>query len=289
MESYLKELPADLQRAVEEAVTRALAEDVGQGDVTSLWTIPSQAQAEGRFLSKAEGIAAGWAVVRAVLAAFDPELAFEAAVQDGQPIHPGQTLGKVRGRARSILTTERTALNFLQRMSGIATLTYHYVEAVRGTKAVILDTRKTVPGLRALDKWAVRLGGGQNHRMGLYDMVLIKGNHIAAAGGITATVRRVRDRIRGQGSKIEIEVEVKNLTELKEALGLDLDRIMLDNMSPQEMAEAVRLTVGHVPLEASGGVNLETAREIAETGVDYISVGALTHSVMALDISLEID
>jgi len=180
----LKELPADLQRVVEEAVMRALAEDVGQGDVTSLWTIPAQARAEGRFLSKAEGIVAGLAVVKAVFAALDPELAFEAAVQEGQPIHQGQVLGWVRGRARSILTAERTALNFLQRMSGIATLTRRYVEAVRGTKAVILDTRKTAPGLRLLDKWAVRLGGGQNHRLGLYDMVLIKDNHIAAALGL---------------------------------------------------------------------------------------------------------
>jgi len=285
----LKELPADLQRVVEEAVMRALAEDVGQGDVTSLWTIPAQARAEGRFLSKAEGIVAGLAVVKAVFAALDPELAFEATVQDGQPIHQGQVLGWVRGRARSILTAERTALNFLQRMSGIATLTRRYVEAVRGTKAVILDTRKTAPGLRLLDKWAVRLGGGQNHRLGLYDMVLIKDNHIAAARGIAEAVGRVRERITNQESGIKIEVEVKNLAELEEALGLDLDRIMLDNMTLQEMREAMKITAGRVPLEASGGVNLETVREIAEAGVDYISVGALTHSVQALDISLEIE
>jgi len=281
--------PAGLQSAVEEAVARALAEDIGQGDITTLWTIPAQARARGYLLSKAEGIVAGLAVARAVFSAFDPELTFRAVARDGDPVHPGQVLGEVWGRARSILTTERTALNFLQRMSGIATLTHRYVEAVRGTKAVILDTRKTAPGLRPLDKWAVRLGGGQNHRMGLYDMVLIKDNHIAAAGGITAAVRRVRDHLRGRREEIQIEVEVKSLAELEEALALGLDRIMLDNMTPQEMREAARMADGRVPLEASGGVNLETVREIAETGVDYISVGALTHSVKALDISLEIE
>lgn len=291
VQTHLEALPADLQRAVEEAVTCALTEDVGQGDITSLWTIPAQAQAEGHFLSKAEGIVAGLAVARAVFRASDPELAFEARVQDGQPIRQGQIIGEVRGRARGILTAERTALNFLQRMSGIATLTHRYVETVKGTGAVILDTRKTAPGLRLLDKWAVRLGGGQNHRLGLYDMVLIKDNHIAAAGGVTAVVERVREQIRGHGSRtgIEIEVEVKDLAELREALALDLDRIMLDNMTLQEMREAVILTAGRVPLEASGGVNLETLRQIAETGVDYISVGALTHSVTALDISLDIE
>lgn len=291
MQTRLEELSADLRSAVEEAVTCALAEDVGQGDVTSLWTIRTQAQAEGHFLSKADGIVAGLAVVSAVFSASDPELAFEAMVQDGQPIRQGQIIGEVHGRARGILTAERTALNFLQRMSGIATLTHRYVETVRETKAVILDTRKTAPGLRLLDKWAVRLGGGQNHRLGLYDMVLIKDNHIAAAGGITEAVRRVGEQITGHGSqtKIEIEVEVKDLDELREALALGLDRIMLDNMTLQEMREAVRITDGRVPLEASGGVNLETVRQIAETGVDYISVGALTHSVTALDISLDIE
>jgi nicotinate-nucleotide pyrophosphorylase (carboxylating) len=286
---HLKELPADLRRAVEEAVTCALAEDVGQGDVTSIWTVPAEVRAQGYFLSKAEGIVAGLGVVRAVFAALDPQLAFEATVQDGQPIHPGQIIGEVRGRARSMLTAERTALNFLQRMSGIATLTHRYVEAVRGTKAVILDTRKTAPGLRPLDKWAVRQGGGQNHRLGLYDMVLVKDNHIAAAGGITEAVRRVRERIAHHGSGIQIEIEVKTLDELQEALGLDLDRIMLDNMTLQEMRQAVEITAGRAPLEASGGVSLESVREIAETGVDYISVGALTHSVTALDISLKIE
>ena len=288
MHTYLKELPADLQKTIEGAVTRSLAEDVGRGDVTTLWTIPAQACAEARLLSKAEGIVAGLAVAQAVFAAIDPQPAFEATVQDGEPIHRGQVLGRVRGRARSILTAERTALNFLQRMSGIATLTRRYVEAVGGTKAIILDTRKTAPGLRLLDKWAVQLGGGQNHRKGLYDMVLIKDNHIAVAGGIAEAVRRVRMGRREREGELEIEVEVKSLEELQEALELGVDRIMLDNMSLQQVREAVRIAAGKVPLEASGGVSLETVRQIADTGVDYISVGALTHSARALDISLEI-
>jgi len=289
MQTQLQELPPELRRAIEEVVTRALDEDVGPGDVTTLWTIPAQVRAEGCFLSKAEGILAGLAVVEATFAALDPELTLEALVRDGQPIHQGQVLGWVRGRARSILTAERTALNFLQRMSGIATLTRRYVEAVRGTKAVILDTRKTMPGLRLLDKWAVRLGGGQNHRLGLYDMVLIKDNHIALAGGIAEAVRRARKKMANSERKMAIEVEVKTLAELREALELEVDRIMLDNMTLKEMREAVKIAAGRVPLEASGGVSLETVREIAETGVDYISVGALTHSAPALDISLEIE
>ncbi|MEA3346068.1 MAG: carboxylating nicotinate-nucleotide diphosphorylase [Chloroflexota bacterium] len=285
----MEDLPADLQRAAEEAVKRALAEDVGEGDFTTLWIIPAQARAEGCILSKEEGIVAGLAVAKTAFAACDPELVFEAAVADGQLIQRGQVLGRVRGRARSILTAERTALNFLQRMSGIATMTHRYVRAVRGTKAVILDTRKTAPGLRPLDKWAVRLGGGQNHRMGLYDMVLIKDNHIAATGGIAEAVKRVREKMANGESRIPIEVEVKTLAELREALDFDLDRIMLDNMTIGEMREAVGMAAGRVPLEASGGVNLETVRKVAETGVDYISIGALTHSVPALDISLEVD
>jgi nicotinate-nucleotide pyrophosphorylase (carboxylating) len=185
-----------------------------------------------------------------------------------------------------VLSGERVALNFLQRMSGIATLTRRFVEAARGTRAVILDTRKTAPGLRALDKWAVRLGGGQNHRMGLYDMVLIKDNHIAAVGSITEAVARVRA---GDPRHRPIEVEVTTLAELGEALALGVDRIMLDNMSHEQMREAVRITSGRIPLEASGGVRLDTVQAIAATGVDFISAGAITHSISALDISLDLD
>ena len=209
-------------------------------------------------------------------------------MEDGTLVAVGTSLATVEGPAIPILSGERTALNFLQRMSGIATATRRYVEAVAGTRAAILDTRKTAPGLRALDKWAVALGGGQNHRQGLYDMVLIKDNHIAAAGSITRAVERVRAHNR---SGLPIEVEVKTPAELEEALALDppVDRIMLDNMTVEEMRQAVQRVDGRVPLEASGGVNLQTVRAIAETGVDFISVGALTHSVTALDISLELD
>jgi nicotinate-nucleotide pyrophosphorylase (carboxylating) len=207
-------------------------------------------------------------------------------VADGDPVTVGQVIATVGGPGRALLAGERVALNFLQRMSGIASLAGSFVTAVQGTRAVILDTRKTAPGLRLLDKWAVRLGGAQNHRSGLYDMVLIKDNHIAAVGGITQAVQRVRARDR---RKRAIEVEVKYLAELQEALELKVDRIMLDNMSLDQMREAVRLTDGHVPLEASGNVTLENVAAVAATGVDYISVGALTHSVRALDISLKLE
>jgi len=273
-------------------VHRALAEDIGSGDVTSQWILPPEMGVRGCFLAKAQGVLAGLEVVRQVFQQVDERIAFQARLKDGDALSKGDIVATVEGPAASILTAERTALNFLQRMSGIATLTRRYVEAVAGTKAallchraVILDTRKTAPGLRLLDKWAVRLGGGQNHRLGLYDMVLIKDNHIAAAGSITQAVERVRRRNR-QG--LAIEVEVKSLAELEEALALNVDCIMLDNMELDKMRRAVEMTAGRVPLEASGNVTLENVAAIAATGVDYISVGALTHSVQALDISLEV-
>ncbi len=204
---------------------------------------------------------------------------------DGDRVSPKQVVAWVQGSARSILTAERAALNFLQRMSGIATDTRRFVDATAGTRAVILDTRKTAPGLRLLDKWAVRVGGGENHRMGLHDMILIKDNHIAAAGSIAAAV----DAVRVQNHlNLPVEVEVKSLEELQEALALNPDRIMLDNMTLDDMREAVRIADGRVKLEASGGVDLTNIAKIAATGVDYISVGALTHSPQALDISLEL-
>lgn len=263
----------------------ALAEDVGPGDVTSQATLPADLWYNGRFLAKAPGIIAGLDVVAQVFAAVDPAIRLTPLVADGNRIERGTVIATVQGPARSLLTAERTALNFLQRMSGIATLTRRFVDAVQGTNAIILDTRKTAPGLRAIDKWAVRLGGGQNHRYGLYDMVLIKDNHIAAVGGISEAVARARTAVQG----LPIEVEVKNLDELEEALALNVDRIMLDNMSLAEMREAVERVNGRCPLEASGNVSLETVAAIAATGVDYISSGALTHSVTALDISLDLD
>lgn len=267
-------------------VRRALEEDVGQGDVTSMWTLPAGMTGHGTFVSKGQGILAGMEVAGEVFRQVSPDVRLDAIRADGSAIAPGDVLGTVEGPVTAILTAERTALNFMQRMSGIATTTRLYVDAVQGTRAAILDTRKTAPGLRLLDKWAVRLGGGQNHRLRLDDMVLIKDNHIAAAGSITDAVRRVRQK---NALRLPIEVEVKTWAELEEAVALRPDRIMLDNMSAQEMKQAVDWVAGRVPLEASGGITLNSVRAVAETGVDYISVGALTHSVTALDISLEVE
>ncbi len=270
---------------IEQIIRNALAEDIGSGDVTTLGTIAADARLRGEFLAKADGVVAGLEVVQQVFALLDAGVNIVWHLRDGDTVTRGQVIGTIRGPGRAILSGERVALNLMQRMSGIATLTRQYVTAVAGTRAVILDTRKTVPGLRILDKWAVRLGGGQNHRFGLFDMALIKDNHIAAAGGITAAVAGVRA---SDSQQRPIEVEVTHLAQLAEALALHVDRIMLDNMSLQQMAEAVRITGGRIPLEASGNVNLETVAAIAATGVDYISSGALTHSVLALDISLDI-
>ena len=270
---------------IDAIIRRALAEDIGDGDVTTLCTIPADAMLAGRFLAKGTGVVAGLAVTERVFRQLDPEVEFRYEVGDGVMVEPGMILAGVRGRGRAILSGERVALNLLQRMSGIATQTRRFVDAVSHTRAVILDTRKTAPGLRVLDKWAVVLGGGQNHRFGLYDMAMIKDNHIAAVGGITEAVNRVRE---GDALGRPIEVEVIDLDGLREALELPVDRIMLDNMSLEAMREAVLLAAGRIPLEASGNVSLATVAAIAETGVDYISVGSLTHSVIALDISLEL-
>lgn len=270
---------------VETIVRRALAEDIGSGDVTTDSTLPPEAQLAGRFLAKQPGVVAGLEVARLAFALIDERVQFSTRVTDGDRVEEGQVFATMSGPGRALLSAERVALNCLQRMSGIATLTRRFVEAVQGTRAVILDTRKTAPGLRALDKWAVRLGGGQNHRSGLYDMVLIKDNHIAAVGGITEAVRRVRA---ADAQKHAIEVEVRNLVELREALDVHVDRILLDNMSVDEMREAVRVAGGRTPLEASGNMTLENVAAVAATGVDFISVGALTHSAPALDISLKL-
>lgn len=271
-------------------IDRALAEDVGDGDVTTLWTIPEGARAAAGLVAKAEGVVAGLDVAQWVFERVDAGGAFEARVQDGDRVGPGDVIAEVRGSARGLLTGERTALNFLQRMSGIATMTAQFVEAVAGTGARILDTRKTAPGLRLLDKYAVAAGGGHNHRIGLFDMVLLKENHIEAADGIGPAVLAVRREMARAGRNVKIEVEVETLAELEDALAVGADRVMLDNMSLAEMRQAVvrvRSLNGHRPeLEASGNVSMETVRAIAETGVDFISIGALTHSVKAMDISL---
>jgi nicotinate-nucleotide pyrophosphorylase (carboxylating) len=282
-EHIARDAPA--QAEIDRIVLAALAEDIGDGDITTLSTIPEDMRLTGRFLAKESGVVAGIHLVWRAFALLDPRVEVLVLIGDGLCVERGQVIAQVSGPGRAILTGERVALNFLQRMSGIATITRRYVDAVDGTGATILDTRKTVPGLRLLDKWAVRLGGGANHRVGLFDMVLIKDNHIAAVGSITETVERVRAN---DAHGRPIEVEVTDLGQLAEALELPVDRILLDNMPPDVLREAVILAGGRVPLEASGGINEATVREVAETGVDFVSVGALTHSVKAMDISLDL-
>jgi nicotinate-nucleotide pyrophosphorylase (carboxylating) len=273
-----------ITQEIKRMVQSALAEDVGSGDVTSIPIISPSTHLVGQFRVKAPGIIAGLAVVGEVFAQVDSRITFTPLVAEGSPVTVGAIVARVEGDGPGLLVGERVALNFLQRMSGIATLTRRYVEAVAGTHTQILDTRKTAPGLRVLDKLAVKLGGGTNHRIGLYDMVLIKDNHIEAAGGITRAVGLARAHAHG----LAVEVEVESLEQLDEALALGVDRIMLDNMSLDMMREAVRRTAGRVALEASGNVTLNNVAQVAATGVDLISVGALTHSVSALDISLDI-
>jgi nicotinate-nucleotide pyrophosphorylase (carboxylating) len=263
----------------------ALGAEPASGDITSQATLAQDCQLEGRISAKAAGVVAGLPVAAAVFELVDPAISFQPQVKDGDRVQRGTLLALVNGPGRALLAAERTALNFLGRMSGIATLTHTFVAALQGTHAVILDTRKTAPGLRRLDKYAVRMGGGGNHRTGLYDMVLIKDNHIDGAGGIAAAVERARSLY---GPEVMVEVEVKDLEELQIALRLAVNRIMLDNMSLESMRRAVEITAGRVELEASGNVTLENVRQIGETGVDFISSGALTHSAPVLDISMRL-
>jgi nicotinate-nucleotide pyrophosphorylase (carboxylating) len=273
---------ADFQREIDLIVRRALDEDLP--DITSEAIFDSSDRGRARFLMKASGILAGLAFAERTFIAIDPSATFVAKNKDGDEVPAGDVVAEVSGSVVGLLAGERPALNFMQRASGIATATRRYVDAVRGTKAGIFDTRKTAPGLRALDKYAVRCGGGHNHRIGLFDMFLIKNNHVDRAGSITAAVERIRSKAMPQ----EIMVEVRNRAELDEALALRPDFILLDNMSTAEMRAVVEHVAGAVPLEASGGITIDNVREIAETGVDRISIGALTHSVVALDISLRI-
>jgi len=269
-------------------IEAALAEDVGSGDFTSQWTVPAELRAVARVVAKASGVVAGAEVAVEVFRRVDPSLAVRVLAGDGKPVGPGNEVMRVEGSARSILTAERTALNFLQRLSGVATITRRYVREVTGIGARVVDTRKTTPGMRLLEKAAVVSGGGANHRAGLYDMVMIKDNHIAAAGGITAAANAVRAH---NDRALRVEVEAASLDEVREALAAGVDRIMFDNMTPALMAQAVALVRAADPrpeTEASGGITLETIRDFAETGVDFISVGALTHSAPALDLSLRL-
>jgi nicotinate-nucleotide pyrophosphorylase (carboxylating) len=277
------------RRAWASLIELALAEDLLGGDVTTAATVPADAQAQATLLAKAPGVISGLDVAREVFAQVDPSLEFVPLVADGDTVPTMTPIARVSGNARSILAGERLALNLLQRLSGVATVTARYVAEVAGTRARVVDTRKTTPGLRVLEKAAVRDGGGHNHRFGLGDGVLIKDNHLAAVGG----EHRVRDAVRAARAAaphtLRIEVEVTTLAELAEALDAGADIVMLDNMSVADMREAVAQTNGRALLEASGGVTLATIREIAKTGVDLISVGALTHSAPALDISLNFD
>ncbi len=268
---------------IERIVYAALAEDVGAGDVTTEATVEADALGTAELLLKEQGIVCGLAAVEAVFRALDPDVGFEALVEDGTPVEHLTVVAVVSGPLRAILTGERVALNFLGRLSGIATLTRRYVDAVAGTGVAILDTRKTTPGLRLLEKHAVACGGGRNHRFGLDDAVLVKDNHLAAAGSVRAAVERLRT-----ATDLPVEVECDTLAQVSDALAAKVDAILLDNMTPDELAAAVALAHGHVRLEASGGVTLENIRAIAEAGVDEISIGALTHSVRSLDVSLEL-
>jgi nicotinate-nucleotide pyrophosphorylase (carboxylating) len=273
---------------IHQIIEDALREDAGMGDITGDATVEVDAQGVAEFLCKESGTIAGLEVASLVFQYCDPSAVFGPRYEDGAVVRAGEIIAVVRGSARGLLKAERTALNLLQRMSGIATTTRCYVDAVAGTRARITDTRKTVPGLRVLDKAAVRAGGGVNHRFGLDDMVLIKDNHIAAAGGITEAVCRCNAYLAAHGVHVPVEVETTSVAQVREALGCTgITRIMLDNFALADMREAVLLIDHRVEVEASGGITLETIRPVAETGVDLISVGALTHSVRALDISLD--
>ena len=276
-----------VEKAIEHLVRLALDEDLADvGDVTSSAILPFDQHIHARIVAKHAGVICGLGLVKEVYRQVDPVVTVTLSRNDGDYVAEGNIVCDVEGAGRSVLAGERIALNFAQRLSGIATLTAQFVAAVEGTGATILDTRKTTPGWRALEKYAVRMGGGGNHRMGLYDMVLIKDNHIDAAGGITAAVGAVRAAENARG--LAVEVEVKDLDELREALACRVDRILLDNMNLGQMREAVRVAAGRVPLEASGNMSLERVREVAETGVNFISVGALTHSAPALDLSMRL-
>lgn len=272
---------------IDRLIDLAFAEDIGDGDHTTLSSIPETAMGKSELLIKEPGILAGVEMAKVVLHRFDPELKVEVFIQDGQSVKPGDIVMTIEGKIHSLLQTERLMLNIMQRMSGIATMTHKYVQQIKGTKAKILDTRKTTPGMRMLEKKAVKMGGGENHRIGLFDMILLKDNHIDFAGGIEKAIQAAKSYCIENDKELKIEIEVRNFNELEEVLRVGgVQRIMLDNFSPTETKKAVDLINGRYEVESSGGITYETIREYAETGVDYISVGALTHSVKGLDMSL---
>ena len=275
------------EELIDDLLTLAFAEDVGDGDATTLSTIPADEMGAQRLIVKEEGILAGVEIARTVFQKFDPSLTMTVMIPDGSHVKPGDIAFVVEGPVRSLLQTERVMLNIMQRMSGIATVTARYQERLAGTKAKVIDTRKTTPGMRVLEKEAVKIGGGGNHRMGLYDMVLIKDNHVDFAGGIHQAVEAARKWCAENGKDLKIEVEVRDTDEINQALAENVDRIMLDNFTPERPAEAVKLINGRTEIESSGGMTLDTIRPYGEAGVDFISVGALTHSVKGLDMSFK--
>ena len=271
---------------IKSVIDYSLKEDIGNGDITTNSLIPIDLQTKATMVAKSAGVIAGLAIAEYVFRTLSADITWKTFVNDGDKVSKGDLILEISGSYRALLTGERVALNFLQRMSGIATMTANYVETLKDYKTKILDTRKTVPGLRLLDKYAVMMGGGTNHRIGLYDMVLIKDNHIKIAGGITNAVTQIKKNLPGG---IKIEVETTTIEEVKEALAMGVDIIMLDNMSNNTMADSVKIINGRAKVEASGNMTMERLREVAATGVDFISIGALTHSVAAFDISMNIE
>ncbi len=267
-------------KTIEKIIRLALEEDIGEGDITTEAVIPQDLKARAVLKAEERGVLCGLSVAELVFRELDPHIEFRPLARDGDGIKPGQKLAEIEGNARALLTGERVALNFLQRLSGVATATKKFVEAVKPCRVKILDTRKTTPGLRILEKYAVRCGGGENHRMGLYDMAMIKDNHIMLAG----SVKNALEKVKGKG---RVEIEVENLNQLREALESRPDIIMLDNMPPEDMEKAVKMIGGKAKVEASGGINLSNLEEVARTGVDFISIGGLTHSFKSLSITME--
>lgn len=273
---------------IDELITLAFAEDIGDGDHTTLCCIPSTEMGKSRLIIKESGVLAGVEMAQRIFKHFDPDMRMDIFICDGAEVKRGNIAFTVEGRVQSLLQTERLVLNVMQRMSGIATTTRRYVKALEGTKTRVLDTRKTTPGMRMLEKEAVRIGGGVNHRIGLFDMILLKDNHVDFAGGIEQAITRAQSYLEEKRKKLKIEIEVRNFKELDEVMKVGgVDRIMLDNFSPSDTREAVRRIGGRYETESSGGITFDTLRDYAECGVDYISVGALTHSIQSLDMSLK--
>ncbi len=276
------------EQLIDELIDLAFAEDIGHGDHTTLCCIPDTAMGKSRLLIKEPGILAGVEIARKIFHRFDPDLKMTVYIEDGTAVKPGDVAFVVEGRVQSLLQTERLMLNVMQRMSGIATMTHRYVKKLEGLHTRILDTRKTTPGMRMLEKEAVKIGGGVNHRIGLFDMILLKDNHVDFAGGIENAISRCHDYLKAKGKDLKIEIEVRNLDELKEVMRVGgVDRIMLDNFSPELTKEAVKIVGGKYEIESSGGITFDTIRDYAESGVDFVSVGALTHSVKGLDMSFK--